>query len=569
MSDLSPSAWRLGGAVLLTGALLLATRELNLAPLETHETYVVQTAHEMGQRGDWVVPYFNGEPRLRKPPLSYWLTAVAGRLSGDVGYLEPRHGRLPSGLAGFGLVAVVLWIGARLYDRRASLMAGCMLVSSLAFFSYTHNARSDMLYAFWCGLGLAAFLYGSLIVKDGERVVLAPLIGWGSFALATLTKGPQVPAMFLLAFALWIVIEKIPRASAMRWIRPVAGIGVYLGLTVPWWWILHHQLDGDGLAGTQLAGSLLRIDGIAFDYAYRFPQLLIPWFVLLPCLFAVDWRGGQKAQASRLLALVIAVTIVVLSLGPKQRVFYLLPVIAPALLLIAAGTMRIVSTPEAWSRARRAIAWVGPGYWMLVAAGLVILLSMAGRVPDLPDGVVSRARALLILSLVLGLATMATTRCKPNALVSVYGIVTLFFVGFWTLGASIQAWTKDRPGLAQLGRSAAMLTFPRETIFTWNVAPEPYVYHGRLPVRMLRSESEVITELERFRRREMVVISSPGEISALPPVIRREVIGQPAAHKDRGLALYHLIGVPDRIGRIARTTEGEPAAVQPSIGGLE
>jgi 4-amino-4-deoxy-L-arabinose transferase-like glycosyltransferase len=555
--------------ILLAGALLLATRELNLAPLETHETYIVQTAHEMGQRGDWAVPYFNGEPRLRKPPLSYWLTVLAGRLSGDIGYLEPRHGRLPSGLAGFGLVAVVLWIGVRLYDRRVALMAGCMLVSSLAFFAYTHNARSDMLYAFWCGLGLAAFLHSWLIVKDGGRAVLAPLAGWVSFALATLTKGPQIPAMFLLAFALWVVVERIPKTSTMRWIRPVTGIGVYLGLTVPWWWIVHQRLDGDGLVGTQLTGSLMRFDGIAFDYVYRLPQLLIPWFVLLPCVLAVDWRESQRGEESRLLALVVVVTIAILSLGPQQRVFYLLPIIAPVLLLISAGTMRILSKQAAWSRTRGAIAWLGPGYWVLVVAGLAILLSVTGQVLDLTDSFVLRALALLILLLVIGVAFVATTRHRPSALMSVYGIATLFSVGFWTLGASTQAWTKDRPGLAQLARSAAMLTFPRERIFTWNVAPEPYVYHSRLPVRMLRSEAEVITELERFHRREMVIISSPDEISALSPAIRREMIGQRASHKDRGLALYHLTGVPDPVGRVATTTESEPESVQPSMRGLE
>jgi 4-amino-4-deoxy-L-arabinose transferase-like glycosyltransferase len=568
VSDLSPRAWRLGVAILLAGALLLATRELNLAPLETHETYVVQTAQEMGQRGDWVVPYFNGEPRLRKPPLSYWLTAFAGRLSGDVGYLEPRHGRLPSGLAGFGLVAVVLWIGVRFYDRRVALMAGSMLVSSLAFFSYTHNARSDMLYAFWCGLGLAAFLQSWLNVKNGERALIAPLVGWVSFALATLTKGPHIPAMFLLAFALWVVVERIPKSSAMRWIRPVTGLGVYLGLIVPWWWLVHQRLDGDGLAGTQLTGSLMRFDGIAFDYVYRLPQLLIPWFVLLPCVLAVDWRESQRGEESRLLALVVAVTIAILSLGPQQRVFYLLPVIAPVLLLISAGTMRILPKQAPWSRARGAIAWLGPGYWVLVVAGLAILLSVTGQVPDLTDSFVLRARVLMVLSLVLGIAFVTITRRRPTAMVSVYGIAILFFVGFWTLGASTHAWTKNRPGLARLGRSAAMLTFPRGEIFTWNVAPDPYVYHSRRPVRVLRSESEVMTELDRFRRRQMVIIGQASQMSALSPAIRSEMIGQPAPYKDRGLALYQLTVTPGSVASLA-TTEAEPDSVLRTPGHLK
>ncbi|CAN5226939.1 hypothetical protein BH18GEM1_BH18GEM1_00760 [soil metagenome] len=66
MMALDQRSWWLGVTGLLIASLLLASHELNMAPLEYHEAYVVQTAEEMRQRTDWVVPYFNGEPRLRK-----------------------------------------------------------------------------------------------------------------------------------------------------------------------------------------------------------------------------------------------------------------------------------------------------------------------------------------------------------------------------------------------------------------------------------------------------------------------------------------------------------------------
>ena len=36
----------------------------------------------MAERADWLVPYFNGEPRLTKPPLSYWATGGAAWIDG-------------------------------------------------------------------------------------------------------------------------------------------------------------------------------------------------------------------------------------------------------------------------------------------------------------------------------------------------------------------------------------------------------------------------------------------------------------------------------------------------------
>ena len=55
------------------------------------ELRVLETAREMGKRGDLILPYFLGEPRLEKPPLAYWLTLGGFLLRG-----EPDGSRLPA-----------------------------------------------------------------------------------------------------------------------------------------------------------------------------------------------------------------------------------------------------------------------------------------------------------------------------------------------------------------------------------------------------------------------------------------------------------------------------------------
>ncbi len=42
---------------------------------DANEAFYVQTPREMVESSNWLVPHFNGEPRLNKPPLSYWLVA--------------------------------------------------------------------------------------------------------------------------------------------------------------------------------------------------------------------------------------------------------------------------------------------------------------------------------------------------------------------------------------------------------------------------------------------------------------------------------------------------------------
>ncbi|MEQ8662318.1 MAG: hypothetical protein RLW62_15995, partial [Gammaproteobacteria bacterium] len=67
---------RVGIWLLLLLAALLGSVRLAVLPPDAHEVLVLRSVEEMAARGDWVVPYFNAEPRLNKPPLSYWLTAL-------------------------------------------------------------------------------------------------------------------------------------------------------------------------------------------------------------------------------------------------------------------------------------------------------------------------------------------------------------------------------------------------------------------------------------------------------------------------------------------------------------
>lgn len=544
MPILDQRAWWLSVTALLIGSLLLASHELNMAPLEYHEAYVVQTAQEMRQRNDWIVPYFNGEPRLRKPPLSYWLTALSGRLWGDVVHLEPRHGRIPSALAGLGIVVIVLWMGRSLYDRETGLMAGAMMASSLGFFHYTHSARADMVYAFWSTAGLAALVHSWRTTEEGQAATVAPVLMWSTFAFATLTKGPQIPAMFLLGFAAWVLVERIPLRRAIRCIRPITGFALYLALTAPWWGLVHDRMGGDGVLGTQLSGTLLRFDwthGIALDYTYRLPQLLIPWFVLLPVLLRIDWNGSRSGRESRLIGIVILVTIVLLSLGPQQRVFYLLPIVAPTLLLIAAGTRRILTSRSGRGRFRRVLEWLGPGYWLLMIIVLATLLAVSHWIPtDLPPGTMLRAGVLLVILLGAG-AVFGSAFRDPDfrATASVFSLAALFFAIFWGLGTPVQTWSKGRSQSERLGHLASTLT-PQEEVLTWGVFPDPFVYYARVPVRELESRDEVLAALNHTADRQLIIIAKAEEVSALPPYVRVQMLDESLSGGVRELSLVRL-----------------------------
>lgn len=346
---------RLAHAAVLACALVVAGSGAGTLPIDDHEAFVVQTAQEMRERGDWVVPYFNGRPRLNKPPLSYWVVAGLADLAGSA-RVQPWQGRAPSVAGAVGLVALTMILAELLADRRTAIVAGFVAASSYGVFRYAHTARPDMLYAFWCTTVITAFVWAARSPAPGRAPAL---VLWACVGLATLTKGPQLPIILLAACLLSALGSRWPMRRLVRTLRPVPGLALALALTVPWWWAVDRALPG-GLAGTQLGGSLLRptwshlLDPY---FLYRPLALLIPSVAVLVPAFL--WRRWPRwNEAMRLLVLLVLVPAIVLSFGPQHRPHYMLPTLAPLAILLA---LVIVALPRSrggrWTMRALALVW--------------------------------------------------------------------------------------------------------------------------------------------------------------------------------------------------------------------
>lgn len=66
------------------------------------EPLFAEAARQMTVTGDWITPYFNGETRFDKPPLIYWLMAIAYQTIG----VNELAARLPSALAAIALMGL-------------------------------------------------------------------------------------------------------------------------------------------------------------------------------------------------------------------------------------------------------------------------------------------------------------------------------------------------------------------------------------------------------------------------------------------------------------------------------
>ena len=109
MEDNQSNAKRTKGLI-ICGVLVLsavsASWTLSKKTLGNHECFVSIAAREMLESGDWSWPTCNGEPRLNKTPLSYWLVAGLAKITGEVNEITAR---LPS------VIFAVLSVSAIIY----------------------------------------------------------------------------------------------------------------------------------------------------------------------------------------------------------------------------------------------------------------------------------------------------------------------------------------------------------------------------------------------------------------------------------------------------------------------
>ncbi|MEG4625408.1 glycosyltransferase family 39 protein [Microcoleus sp. w1-18aA5] len=86
----------------------------NIGLVDETEPLFAEAARQMTVTGDWITPYFNGETRFDKPPLIYWLMAVAYRTLG----VNEWAVRLPSALCAIGLTCLGFYTLSKEEGRR-------------------------------------------------------------------------------------------------------------------------------------------------------------------------------------------------------------------------------------------------------------------------------------------------------------------------------------------------------------------------------------------------------------------------------------------------------------------
>ena len=120
------------------------------------EALYASVAREMFQRGDWVVPWFNGQLFPEKPPLMFWTMMGGFELFG----VNEFGARFFSAVMGVGTALIAFHLGRLLFSARVGFWAGLITCSTIVFTVSARAATVDSALTFVTALAMLLFVLG-------------------------------------------------------------------------------------------------------------------------------------------------------------------------------------------------------------------------------------------------------------------------------------------------------------------------------------------------------------------------------------------------------------------------
>ncbi len=325
--------------LLLAIILFLSFSGLNNRDLWTpDEPRVAEIAREMAETGNFVVPKLNRSPFLEQPPLFYATVAsvfmIAKRATDGLARIPPAF---------FGLIGILATylIASSLFGKKVGILSAFVLATSFEYLRVSHWVIVDSALSAFIYLALWSFVK-AYFGEEKDKSFYYSLFHIFS-VLAFFVKGfigIGVPAISVLTF---LFTERNLRE--IKNMRLLLGAGIFFLATGFWTFGLYRQGGFDHLATFYIDNNLMRFlpGGKSghhhpfYFYLREFPAGFLPWFFLLvPAFFYIfSKRLTHDEKGIRFLKCYFISGFVLFSLAATKRILYLLPIFAPASIIVA------------------------------------------------------------------------------------------------------------------------------------------------------------------------------------------------------------------------------------------
>ncbi|GAB4241152.1 MAG: hypothetical protein Kow00109_16450 [Acidobacteriota bacterium] len=469
---------------------------------DANEAFYVQTPREMLERGDWLLPTFNGSPRLNKPPLSYWIVAAGYRLFGVSLAVE----RLWMAAAAAGTLALTFLLALELWRHHGKALLSAVILAATFRFQVLHRRLLiDSLLVLWS----CAFAYCFVRWLRTRRPAWAAAAGV-AVGLGFLSKGPVIglPVAAAALVLLW------PGRRDRPLLRDLVTFGVPALLIGASWFVALGLREGWGpVWDFFLKENVGRFRDITFGprrgplyYVPVFLADLFPWSLLwaaaLPALVQGVWTRppdtlSDRDWSGRFLLLWWSVTFLFFSFSLNKQEYYLAPSY-PAVAVWVGGL-------AAGTRGFPAAARLGGAVFLLVAPAAAVLGGLG----------LSSVLILPGIGLAVAGAYLLGRRWMPAAAV----LAGTFFTSAWLLPEVIEPYRPVRPLAQEIQERVRGLPAAAWTAGYYRFTAPSLCFYLDRPILELYDLAEAVRRLEGPET--VFLLVEEGDLAAL-----RERVGE-------------------------------------------
>jgi len=317
--------------VLLVWALVYLPALGSLA-IKGEEGRRILPAIRMLETGNYIVPQVGGNPYFRKPPLVNWLVAASFKI---FGVRNEWAARLPSALCVLAVAIAFITVAGPSLGSIGSTIAALIWLTN---FGTIEKGRLIEIEALYISLFALAFICWLAWWEQKRSPWLTWVVPWIFLGFGWLAKGP-----IHLIFFYGIVVAVLWQAGELRKLLNVPhAIGFIIMMFIFAAWAIPYIRIAGGSRVAHVWSAQLRL--IAADFRPRgwllnIPRSLgyfLPWLLLLPLVGGVTFSSDHKTKITRGLLWGVAIPLLVVNLIPGWLPRYGMPLLAPAVWLLAA-----------------------------------------------------------------------------------------------------------------------------------------------------------------------------------------------------------------------------------------
>jgi 4-amino-4-deoxy-L-arabinose transferase-like glycosyltransferase len=349
----------------------------SLPLIDRDEPRFAEASREMIERRDYVVPYFNNQLRLDKPPLAYWTQVASFKIFSENDFAA----RFPSAIAA-ALVALSIFAwGTRIGGNRMGWWAAIIFTLSLQTFLHAKAAVADMwlvlfvTLAHWSGYELLRDRLSS--ANQTSNIKHQTSHWWWMFyvslAFGFLAKGPigWTPLATVAATKFFLLDGQL--ASRFKFARGVLFMLAIVALWgVPALIRTHGQFLAVGIGRHVIGRSFATMEGHGANSFVMYLLLLpfyfvtvfvsfFPWSIKLPWLAKQLWQRRDKIDNYLLTG--AAIIFIIFTLVQTKLPHYTLPAFPLLALLLA----RKLEAEKTATRFFRSCAFASASVYLAIA----------------------------------------------------------------------------------------------------------------------------------------------------------------------------------------------------------